>query len=68
MEGYDIVQIYSFFGQPAFAKHYGQYDAANDGYQLSAAWQAGLGNATTVGTIVGAFLNRYFILELLQKL
>ena len=59
MEGYDIVLIYSLFGQPAFAKKYGQYDAAAQTYQLSAAWQAGLGNGTGIGTIIGAFLNGY---------
>lgn len=59
MEGYDIVLIYSFFGQPAFVKKYGEYDAAAGKYTLSAAWQAGLGNATQMGTVVGAFLNGY---------
>ncbi|KAH0342929.1 general substrate transporter, partial [Aureobasidium melanogenum] len=59
MEGYDIVLIYSFFGQPAFVKKYGEYDAAAGKYTLSAAWQAGLGNATQIGTVIGAFLNGY---------
>ena len=59
MEGYDIVQISSFFGQPAFDKKYGKFDSANGTYQLSAAWQAGLSNGTSIGTIIGAFLNGY---------
>ncbi|THY39474.1 sugar transporter [Aureobasidium pullulans] len=59
MEGYDIVLIYSFFGQPAFVKKYGEYDAASGEYSLSAAWQAGLGNGTQIGTVIGAFLNGY---------
>lgn len=59
MEGYDIVLIYSFFGQPAFVKKYGEYDAATGKYTLSAAWQAGLGNGTQIGTVIGAFLNGY---------
>lgn len=59
MEGYDIVLIYSFFGQPAFVKKYGEFDAATGEYSLSAAWQAGLGNGTQIGTVIGAFLNGY---------
>ncbi|KAI4734928.1 sugar transporter [Aureobasidium sp. EXF-12298] len=59
MEGYDIVLIYSFFGQPAFVKKYGEFDAATGKYSLSAAWQAGLGNGTQIGTVIGAFLNGY---------
>ena len=59
MEGYDIVLIYSLFGQPAFQKTFGQYDAATGTYSLSAAWQAGLSNGTGIGTIIGAFLNGY---------
>ena len=59
MEGYDIVLIYSFFGQTAFVKKYGEYDAASGEYSLSAAWQAGLGNGTQIGTVIGAFLNGY---------
>lgn len=59
MEGYDIVLIYSLFGQPAFQRTFGQYDAATGTYSLSAAWQAGLSNGTGIGTIIGAFLNGY---------
>ena len=59
MEGYDIVLIYSLFGQPAFAEKYGAYDEAAGSYQLSASWQAGLSNGTGIGTIIGAFLNGY---------
>ncbi|KAI4854114.1 sugar transporter [Aureobasidium sp. EXF-8845] len=59
MEGYDIVLIYSLFGQPAFAKQFGTYDSATGVHNLSAAWQAGLGNGATVGAIIGAFLNGY---------
>lgn len=59
MEGYDIVLIYSLFGQPAFATKYGKYDPVLKDYQLSAPWQAGLANGVGVGTIIGAFLNGY---------
>jgi SP family general alpha glucoside:H+ symporter-like MFS transporter len=59
MEGYDIVLIYSFFAQPAFARKYGECDASGD-CQITAPWQAGIGNAVGCGTIIGAFANGYF--------
>lgn len=59
MEGYDIVLIFSFFAQSAFAKKYGDYIQSSDSYQISASWQAGLSNAVGVGTIIGAFANGY---------
>lgn len=60
MEGYDIVLVGSFMAQPAFSRKYGEYVAASDSYQVSASWQAGVGNAATVGTIIGAFANGFF--------
>lgn len=60
MEGYDIVLINSFYAQPAFSRKYGDFDARTNSYQISASWQNGLGNAVSVGTIVGAFANGYF--------
>jgi SP family general alpha glucoside:H+ symporter-like MFS transporter len=59
MEGYDLVLIYSFFAQPAFARNYGECDASGD-CQITAPWQAGLSNAVGCGTIIGAFANGYF--------
>lgn len=59
MEGYDIVLIYSFFAQPAFARKYGSCSPNGD-CQITASWQAGLGNAVGCGTIIGAFANGYF--------
>lgn len=60
MEGYDIVLMFSFFAQPAFSRRYGEYIASSNSYQISASWQNGLGNAVSVGTIIGAFANGYF--------
>ncbi|KAG5765025.1 hypothetical protein H9Q72_006913 [Fusarium xylarioides] len=61
MEGYDIVLIGNLMAQPAFQKAYGDWygDWYGDklGYQISGPWQAGLGNGTAVGTIIGAFAN-----------
>ena len=59
MEGYDIVLISSFFAQPAFSRKYGHCDATGE-CQVTASWQNGLGNAVSVGTIIGAFANGYF--------
>ena len=60
MEGYDIVLVSSFYAQPSFTRRYGEYDAASNSYQISAPWQAGLSNAVSVGTVIGAFANGYF--------
>ncbi|KAH8772001.1 maltose permease MAL31 [Diaporthe sp. PMI_573] len=60
MEGYDIVLISSFFAQPTFNTHYGEYIASAGSYQITASWQNGLANAVSIGTIIGAFANGYF--------
>ncbi|KAF5552944.1 alpha-glucoside transport [Fusarium phyllophilum] len=57
MEGYDIVLIGNLMAQPAFQKAYGYWYGDKLGYQISGPWQAGLGNGTAVGTIIGAFAN-----------
>lgn len=41
MEGYDAILIGNFFAYPTFAKKYGNYDAATNTYQLTAAWYSG---------------------------
>ncbi|KAL5341056.1 sugar transporter [Aspergillus crustosus] len=61
MEGYDIVLIQSFFAQPSFRNKYGEYDSGTDSFQITAPWQNGLSNAVSVGTIIGAFANGYFV-------
>jgi SP family general alpha glucoside:H+ symporter-like MFS transporter len=48
MEGYDTKLIGTLFAQPAFQKAYGKLVRA-DSYQISAPWQAGLSNGSTVG-------------------
>ena len=57
MEGYDIVLIGNLMGQPSFQQYYGTYRGEELGYQISAPWQSGIGNATACGTIFGAFAN-----------
>jgi len=63
MEGYDIVLISSFFGLPSFTKKYGSFLNDTSGYQISAAWQAGLSNGTSIGTFIGSMLNGYFVFK-----
>ncbi|KAF2014212.1 sugar transporter [Aaosphaeria arxii CBS 175.79] len=57
MEGYDIVLIGNLMAQPTFQKQYGGYYGEKLGYQISGPWQVGMGCATAIGTIVGAFAN-----------
>jgi MFS transporter, SP family, general alpha glucoside:H+ symporter len=42
---------------PEFQKKYGEYHGDEIGYLVSGPWQAGLGNASVCGTIIGAFIN-----------
>jgi SP family general alpha glucoside:H+ symporter-like MFS transporter len=60
MEGYDIVLIGSFYASPAFRRYYGEFLERTGTYEITAAWQAGLSNAVSVGTILGAFANGHF--------
>jgi SP family general alpha glucoside:H+ symporter-like MFS transporter len=60
MEGYDTILISNFYAYPTFAKKYGTY-FPGVGYQLTAAWQAGLGNASGVGAFFGVLLNGYLV-------
>ncbi|KAF3765304.1 putative maltose permease [Cryphonectria parasitica EP155] len=56
MEGYDVVLLSQFFAYDTFNKRFGNLQP--DGtYELTAAWQSGLGNGALVGEIMGLFLN-----------
>ncbi|KAJ5905583.1 general substrate transporter [Penicillium subrubescens] len=58
MEGYDTKLMGTFLAAPAFQKRYGhQYKPGK--YQITAAWQAGLNNGSSVGSIIGLLLNGY---------
>lgn len=62
MEGYDAVLMGNFYAYPTFAKKYGTFNpnihgSTTERYQISAAWQSGLGMASTVGGFFGAWLN-----------
>jgi SP family general alpha glucoside:H+ symporter-like MFS transporter len=56
MEGYDMKLIGSLNAQPAFSKRYGE-QIADGSYEIPAAWQAGLANGATIGSLVGLYLN-----------
>ncbi|KAK9482505.1 general substrate transporter [Lipomyces starkeyi] len=60
MEGYDTILIGNFYAYPTFAQKYGTY-FPGVGYQLTAAWQAGLGNAAGIGAFVGVLANGYLV-------
>jgi SP family general alpha glucoside:H+ symporter-like MFS transporter len=66
MEGYDTILIGNFYAYPTFAAKYGTY-FPKSGYQLTAAWQAGLGNASGVGAFFGVLLNGYLVDKFGQK-
>jgi MFS transporter, SP family, general alpha glucoside:H+ symporter len=56
MEGYDMKLIGSLNAQPAFTKRYGQ-ELPSGKYEIPAAWQAGLSNGATIGSLIGLALN-----------
>lgn len=66
MEGYDTILIGNFYAYPTFAAKYGTY-FPEVGYQLTAAWQAGLGNASGVGAFFGVLLNGWLVGRFGQK-
>lgn len=57
MEGFDTILIGNFYAYPTFAQKYGHIQTADGTWQLSAAWQAGLGNASGVGAFFGVLIN-----------
>jgi len=65
MEGYDVSLIGNFFAYPTFARKYGTYypllNEGAGGYQLTAAWQAGVGNASGVGAFFGVLMNGWLV-------
>ena len=61
MEGYDLNLLTNFYAYPEFAKKFGTYNVETKNYQLTPAWQAGLGNAASVGCFFGTLLNGYLV-------
>ncbi|KAK0369388.1 sugar porter family MFS transporter [Colletotrichum paranaense] len=67
MEGYDTILIGSFFAHPEFAKKFGDGKDKEGRDQLSALWQAVLGNSSTFGCIIGVIANGFLVERCGQK-
>lgn len=67
MEGYDTILLGNFYAYPEFAKQFGKYNPATKNNQVSAPWQAGLGNSSGVGAFFGALLNGFLVDRFGQK-
>ena len=67
MEGNDTILIGNFYAYPTFSQKYGKYFPAENNYQVSAAWQAGLGNASGIGAFLGVMLNGLLVDKFGQK-
>jgi MFS transporter, SP family, general alpha glucoside:H+ symporter len=59
MDGYDLHVPGLLYAVPAFQKAYGR-QLPNGSHQISAAWQSGLNNGSTIGQLVGLYLSGYF--------
>lgn len=59
MEGYDNILMSSFFGYPSFQHKYGEPVEGSDNYELPGSWQSALGAASSVGLVLGVFINGY---------
>ncbi|KUL84152.1 hypothetical protein ZTR_07180 [Talaromyces verruculosus] len=59
MEGYDVVIINGFFGQPQFAEKFGYVNPTTGVKEISAAWQSGLSNSALVGELAGLVINSF---------
>lgn len=55
MEGYDTNLLSSFYGQPAFAKKFGEFFEDVGEYQIPAKWQTSLSMCVYVGEVLGLF-------------
>ncbi|KAF4781631.1 sugar porter family MFS transporter [Colletotrichum scovillei] len=65
--GYDTILIGSFFAHPEFAKKFGDGKDDEGRDQLSALWQAVLGNSSTFGCIIGVIANGFLVERCGQK-
>lgn len=71
MEGYDTNLLGNFFAYPAFQQKFGHFVGVTaqtpSGYQLTAAWQAGIGQGSGVGSVCGTLLNGYLVAKYGQR-
>ncbi|KAL1408552.1 hypothetical protein Q8F55_005365 [Vanrija albida] len=61
MEGYDLSLINASIATPAFRKKYGYGAGAGGtkGFQLTPAWQSAIGQAPSVGAVLGILITSY---------
>lgn len=62
-----MILIGNFYAYPEFAKKYGQFVDQHGRHQLSASWQAGLGNASQVGCFIGVAATGFLVTKFGQK-
>ncbi|KAL3417558.1 maltose permease MAL31 (alpha glucoside transporter) [Phlyctema vagabunda] len=71
MEGYDTILIGNFYAYPTFQQKYGQFfpELKNGAgaYQLTASWQAALGNGAGIGAFFGVLANGFLVNKFGQK-
>lgn len=51
-----MILLSNFYAYPSFTRRFGTL-AANGTYQISAAWQAGLGNGSAAGQFLGLMVS-----------
>ncbi|CUM48412.1 unnamed protein product [Debaryomyces tyrocola] len=56
MEGYDTNLINSLYAFPDFTRKFGEYNEADELYQVPAKWQTTLGMGIYIGEIIGLFI------------
>ncbi|KPM36046.1 Maltose permease MAL61 [Neonectria ditissima] len=65
MEGYDTNLLSNYFAYPSFLIKYGNFVGVTPetptGYQLTPAWQTGLSQGGSVGSIFGCLLSGYLV-------
>ena len=59
MEGYDTILIGNLYAYPSFQKAYGTYYPDLKESIITGPWQIGLGDAASVGSIIGLIINGY---------
>ena len=61
MEGYDTALTGGMWGMPAFRRYFGDYLPDKEEWQVSASWQAGIGQASTVSNYIGIPLAAWMV-------
>jgi MFS transporter, SP family, general alpha glucoside:H+ symporter len=54
--GYDLALLGSLYASDVFNQKFGSFNAENDSWNVSAAWQSGLSNGARAGEIIGLII------------